>query len=81
MRKQHFRTLYDMETEVTYIVNNSVLEITFEQAVDYGCNELVMDIDCNIIKCFGFTKEDINTYKSFLDNNRHEILLSLVLAV
>lgn len=36
-------------TEVTHIVNNGKIEVTYEQAVDGGFHTLVVDIDGNVV--------------------------------
>lgn len=70
MRRQHYMTLCIRNTEVTYLVKDTSIEVTFEQSINKGFNELILDIENNIIKNDGFNESDIAYYKRFLENNR-----------
>lgn len=67
-------TLCIRDTEVTYIKKDDVIEVSFEQPINKGFNELVMDINCNILKCLGFNEADISYYTRFLTLNRECII-------
>jgi len=70
IRKHYITLCMRNNTEVTYIVKNNLIEVTFEQAKYKGFNTLVTDIEGNILECNGFNNSETAYYLKFLDNNR-----------
>lgn len=66
----HYMTLcFKGNTEVTYMLKDTGLEVTFEQAVIGGFNTLVLDDSGNILSNTGFNASDIEFFQEFLKNN------------
>lgn len=66
----HYMTLcFKGNTEVTYMLKDTGLEVTFEQAVVGGFNTLVLDASGNVISNTGFNVSDIDFFQEFLKNN------------
>lgn len=66
----HYMTLcFKGNTEVTYMLKDTELEVTFEQAVVGGFNTLVLDASGNVISNTGFNVSDIEFFQEFLKNN------------
>lgn len=74
MRKHYMTLCLRGNVEITHIVNNGRLEVTFEQARNGGFDTLVTDIDGRIIKRDGFTDSDVDFYLRFLRANREGII-------
>ena len=69
--RQFYVRLYQREnTDVTYIVRNGRIEVTFETAVYRGFKTLVTDIMGNILFCDGYNPSEISFFQKFLKNNR-----------
>lgn len=66
----HYMTLcFKGNTEVTYMLKDTGLEVTFEQAVVGGFNTLVLDASGNVISNTGFNVSDVGFFQEFLKNN------------
>lgn len=66
MRKSYMTLCMRGNTEVTHILRNGKLEVTFEQAVSNGFNTLVLNDKGQIVKNDGFNSSDIAFFKDFL---------------
>lgn len=62
-------------TEVTHIVNNGKIEVTYEQAVDGGFHTLVVDIDGNVISNDGFNDSEVDFFRRFTIQNAPAIIM------
>ena len=62
-------------TEVTHIVNNGKIEVTYEQAVDGGFHTLVIDIDGNVISNDGFNDSEVDFFRRFTIQNAPAIIM------
>lgn len=62
-------------TEVTHIVNNGKIEVTYEQAVDGGFHTLVVDIDGNVISNDGFNESEVDFFRRFTIQNAPAIIM------
>lgn len=62
-------------TEVTHIVNNGKIEVTYEQAVDGGFHTLVIDIDGNVISNDGFNDSEVEFFRRFTIQNAPAIIM------
>lgn len=69
IRKSYIKLCQHNNTEVTYIVKNNRIEVTFEQAVYGGFHTLVLDEFCNIISNDGFNGAEVGYFQRFLSNN------------
>lgn len=69
MRKHYMTLCIRNNTEVTHIIRDNKLEITFEQAVNGGFNTLVMLEDGTILSNEGFNSSDIAFFRDFLCRN------------
>lgn len=68
--RKHYMTLCVRgNTEVTHIIRNGRLEVTFEQAVNGGFNTLILLDDGTIVYNNGFSISDICFFRNFLMNN------------
>ena len=66
----HYMTLcFKGNTEVTYMLKDTDLEVAFEQAVIGGFNTLVLDASGNMLSNTGFNESDIEFFQEFLKNN------------
>lgn len=72
MRK-HYMTLCLRNTEVTFVEKEKDIEVTFEQAVPKGFNELILSLNGNIVKNNGFNDSDVGYFKRFLEKNKNGI--------
>lgn len=66
MRKHYITLCARGNTEVTHVLKNGRLEVTFESAVNNGFNTVIFDDKCNIISNTGFNASDIEFFKTFL---------------
>lgn len=62
-------------TEVTHIVNNGKIEVTYEQAVDGGFHTLVIDIDGNVLSNAGFNDSEVDFFRRFTIQNAPAIIM------
>ena len=62
-------------TEVTHIVNNGKIEVTYEQAVDGGFHTLVVDIEGNVISNDGFKDSEVDFFRRFTIQNAPAIIM------
>lgn len=62
-------------TEVTHIVNNGKIEVTYEQAVDGGFHTLVVDIDGNVVSNDGFNDSEVDFFRRFTIQNAPAIIM------
>lgn len=62
-------------TEVTHIVNNGKIEVTYEQAVDGGFHTLVVDIDGNVVNNDGFNDSEVDFFRRFTIQNAPAIIM------
>lgn len=62
-------------TEVTHIVNNGKIEVTYEQAVDGGFHTLVVDIDGNVISNDGFNDSEVDFFRRFTIQSAPAIIM------
>lgn len=62
-------------TEVTHIVNNGKIEVTYEQAVDGGFHTLVVDIDGNVLSNDGFNDSEVDFFRRFTIQNAPAIIM------
>ena len=62
-------------TEVTHIVNNGKIDVTYEQAVDGGFHTLVIDIDGNVISNDGFNDSEVDFFRRFTIQNAPAIIM------
>lgn len=62
-------------TEVTHIVNNGKIEVTYEQAVDGGFHTLVVDIEGNVISNDGFNDSEVDFFRRFTIQNAPAIIM------
>lgn len=62
-------------TEVTHIVNNGKIEVTYEQAVDGGFHTLVVDIDGNVVSNNGFNDSEVDFFRRFTIQNAPAIIM------
>ena len=69
MRGPYMTLCFKGNTEVTYMLKDPGLEVTFEQAVVGGFNTLVLDASGNVISNTGFNVSDIEFFQEFLKNN------------
>lgn len=69
MRKSYMTLCMRGNTEVTHILRNGKLEVTFEQAVSNGFNTLVLNDKGQIVKNDGFNSSDIAFFKDFFKKN------------
>ena len=66
-QRKHYMTLcFRGNTEVTHIVKNGKIEVTFEQAVNGGFNTLITDLQGNVIQSSGFTDNDVDFFCRFV---------------
>jgi len=74
--RKHYMTLCFRggNVEITHINRGGRIEVTFEQAINNGFNNLVIDIDGNILYSEGFSNSDIDFYRRFLLKNRETIV-------
>ena len=73
IRKSYIKLCQHNNTEVTYIVKNNRIEVTFEQAVYGGFHTLVLDENCNIISNNGFNSAEVGYFQRFLSININTI--------
>ena len=69
------RLCFRENTEVTHIVNNGKIEVTYEQAVDGGFHTLVIDIDGNVISNDGFNDSEVDFFRRFTIQNAPAIIM------
>lgn len=62
-------------TEVTHIVNNGKIEVTYEQAVDGGFHTLVVGIDGNVVSNDGFNDSEVDFFRRFTIQNAPAIIM------
>lgn len=62
-------------TEVTHIVKNGKIEVTYEQAVDGGFHTLVVDIDGNVVSNDGFNDSEVDFFRRFTIQNAPAIIM------
>ena len=62
-------------TEVTHIVNNGKIEVTYEQAVDGGFHNLVVDIEGNVLSNDGFNDSEVDFFRRFTIQNAPAIIM------
>ena len=62
-------------TEVTHIVNNGKIEVTYEQAVDGGFHTLVVDIEGNVVSNDGFNDSEVDFFRKFTIQNAPAIIM------
>lgn len=62
-------------TEVTHIVNNGKIEVTYEQAVDEGFHTLVVDIEGNVLSNDGFNDSEVDFFRRFTIQNAPAIIM------
>ena len=62
-------------TEVTHIVNNGKIEVTYEQAVDGGFHTLVVDIEGNVLSNDGFNDSEVDFFRRFTIQNAPAIIM------
>ena len=62
-------------TEVTHIVNNDKIEVTYEQAVDGGFHTLVVDIEGNVLSNDGFNDSEVDFFRRFTIQNAPAIIM------
>lgn len=74
MRKHYMTLCLRGNTEVTHIVKNNSIEVTFEQAKDGGFNTLVTTVDGTLISRDGFTDSDVDFFLRFLQSNKVGII-------
>lgn len=70
MREFYVRLCQRENTDVTYMMNNGALEVTFEQAIYRGFKTLVLSILGDIVFCDGFNSSEIDYFQRFLAKNR-----------
>lgn len=70
MRKHYATLCLHRDTEVTYIVGSSGIEVTFEQVVYNGFNSLVLTLNGKILSCHGFTNAEVSYFQLFLERNK-----------
>lgn len=69
MRKHYMTLCIRNNTEVTHIIRNGRIEVTFEQAVNGGFKTLVLLENGDIISNDGFNASDIYFFEDFLRRN------------
>lgn len=74
IRKSYMTLCFRDNVEVTHIVRNGVIEVTYEKAVPNGFHTLVMDINGNILSNDGFNDSDIDFYQRFTLINQSGII-------
>lgn len=62
-------------TEVTHIVNNGKIEVTYEQAVDGGFHTIVVGIDGNVVSNDGFNDSEVDFFRRFTIQNAPAIIM------
>ena len=62
-------------TEVTHIVKNGKIEVTYEQAVDGGFHTLVVDIEGNVLSNDGFNDSEVDFFRRFTIQNAPAIIM------
>ena len=73
--RKHYMTLcFRNNTEVTHIVKNGNIEVTFEEAVNGGFKTLVTDINGNVKSNKGFNPSEIDFFLRFLKSNKTGII-------
>lgn len=73
MRKSYMTLCMRGNTEVTHILKNGKLEVTFEQAVNGGFNTAVFD-DTGLLSNTGFNSSDIAFFADFYHRNASTML-------
>ena len=64
--RHHFITLCTRNnTEVTHIVKNGKIEVTYEEAVNGGFKTLVTDIQGNVLSNDGFNSSEVAYFSNF----------------
>lgn len=74
-RQFYMRLCQKNNTDVTYILRDGKIEVTFESAIYKGFKTLVTDIMGNILFCDGYNSAEIAFFRRFLENNRKNIEL------
>ena len=69
LRKPYMKLCQHNNTEVTYIIKNGVIEVTFEQAVNGGFKTLVMNERMEVLLNKGFNGAEIGYFQIFLKRN------------
>lgn len=69
IRKSYMKLCQHGNTEVTYVINNGKLEVTFEQAVSGGFRTAILDERSNVVSNHGFNGADIGYFQRFLARN------------
>lgn len=73
MRKSYMTLCMRGNTEVTHILKNGQLEVTFEQAVNGGFNTAVFN-DNGLVSNNGFCNADIAFFTDFYHKNASTML-------
>lgn len=63
MRRSYMTLSFMDDTEVTYVVNNGVIEVTFERAVNKGFYEAVFNQYGTLLKNRGFNNAELAIFK------------------
>ena len=69
VRKPYMKLCQHNNTEVTYVVCNGTIIVTFEQAVSGGFKTAVLDEHANVISNSGFNGAEMGYFERFLRNN------------
>lgn len=70
----HYMTLCMYgNTEVTHIMNNGKIEVTFEQAVKGGFKDAVFLLDGTVLSNNGFNNSEIDFFRRFTEKNAEVI--------
>lgn len=75
MRKHYMTLCFRGNTEVTHIVHDGRIEVTYEQAVNGGFHTLVVDINGNVISNDGFNDSEVDFFRRFTVQNAPAIIM------
>ena len=73
MRKSYMTLCMRGNTEVTHILKNGKLEVTFEQAVTGGFNTAIFN-DTGLVSNEGFNSSDLAFFSDFYKRNASTML-------